>query len=331
MTISLLLGILGSSAQDVHFSQFDGAPLHYNPAFAGQFDGDYRFTGIQRTQWRSITQPYTSFGLSADGKGFLNFTPNFGAGLSILQDRAGDSRLNTLQFNIAGAYSLPVGADSSGHFTIGIQTGFTQRKFDDEDLRYGNQWNGYVYDPNVNPNENYSTMAFTNLNLNLGVAYFRKGQGRNQQTAGFSIYQWNTPKESFFDNDAIRLDPRINFQWNGIFELQEDWDLMPAALLSSQGKYKEFILGSSIRHILLEERGLFRTIYGGLFFRTRDAGYLVAGMDYDQWRVGLSYDINISDLKTASNKRGGLEVSVVYILKTIKMPVIHKFLCPDYL
>ena len=106
---------------------------------------------------------------------------------------------------------------------------------------------------------------------------------------------------------------------------------MPGALLSVQGKFKEFILGSSVRHVLLEQRGLFRTVYGGVFFRTRDAGFIVAGMDYDQWRFGASYDINISDLKTASNGKGGLEISVVYILRTIKMPVINKFLCPDYL
>jgi hypothetical protein len=48
--------------------------------------------------------------------------------------------------------------------------------------------------------------------------------------------------------------------------------------------------------------------------RARDAGNIIAGMRYDMWDVGLSYDINVSDLVPASNRRGGLELTVVYII-----------------
>ena len=73
------------------------------------------------------------------------------------------------------------------------------------------------------------------------------------------------------------------------------------------------------------------TFFGGLYYRTRDAGYIVAGMDYDNWRVGLSYDLNISDLRPASNGRGGLEISVVYIMRKIQPPALKYKYCPDYL
>ncbi len=37
------------------------------------------------------------------------------------------------------------------------------------------------------------------------------------------------------------------------------------------------------------------------------------GLEYSTFRLGISYDVNISALKTASNGRGGMEVSLIYI------------------
>ena len=36
----------GLAAQDIHFSQFQAAPFHYNPAYTGQFNADYRLSAI---------------------------------------------------------------------------------------------------------------------------------------------------------------------------------------------------------------------------------------------------------------------------------------------
>jgi hypothetical protein len=38
-------------------------------------------------------------------------------------------------------------------------------------------------------------------------------------------------------------------------------------------------------------------------------------MEFSGLQIGLSYDTNISPLKTASNSRGGIEVSLIYIKK----------------
>src|SRR3954471_19404848 len=48
-------------AQDIHFSQFNRSPLNLNPANTGLFDGDFRFSGIHRNQWKSVTVPYKTF------------------------------------------------------------------------------------------------------------------------------------------------------------------------------------------------------------------------------------------------------------------------------
>ncbi|MCB9047123.1 MAG: type IX secretion system membrane protein PorP/SprF [Chitinophagales bacterium] len=53
-------------AQDVHFTQFNAAPLILNPAFTGNFDGKMRASAIYRDQWRSVTVPFKTIAISVD-------------------------------------------------------------------------------------------------------------------------------------------------------------------------------------------------------------------------------------------------------------------------
>ena len=54
-------------AQDIHFTQFTAAPLTVNPAFTGNFDGQWRATAIYRTQCKEVSpQAYQTYGASFD-------------------------------------------------------------------------------------------------------------------------------------------------------------------------------------------------------------------------------------------------------------------------
>lgn len=99
----------------------------------------------------------------------------------------------------------------------------------------------------------------------------------------------------------------------------------------SQGTFKELIFGAAAKYILLDERGVYRALYFGGWYRNKDAGFVSVGMDYDSWNVGVSYDINISNLTPASNMKGGLEISVIYILRQFKPDRIKHRICPDYI
>ena len=58
-------------AQDIHFSQFNQAPARLNPALTGQFVGGYRIAGIYRSQWASVTVPYSTIAFSGDARNFM--------------------------------------------------------------------------------------------------------------------------------------------------------------------------------------------------------------------------------------------------------------------
>ena len=70
-----------------------------------------------------------------------------------------------------------------------------------------------------------------------------------------------------------------------------------------------------------------------IFYRWDDAIIPAFGLNYNNIRAVISYDINISDLVAASNKKGGFEVSIMYIWNKKKRKVkeeIKKY-CPRYL
>ena len=73
------------------------------------------------------------------------------------------------------------------------------------------------------------------------------------------------------------------------------------------------------------------TINFGLGYRLGDAIQTLVGAKYKNLRVGLAYDINTSDLNSASNYRGGFEIAANYIVKIYKNPVTKtKILCPRF-
>jgi hypothetical protein len=69
----------------------------------------------------------------------------------------------------------------------------------------------------------------------------------------------------------------------------------------------------------------------GAFYRLKDAFILAANMDYRNFNVGFSYDVNTSKLREATNRRGGFEISVIYIFKKIQPFVAKKRVCPVYM
>ena len=317
-------------AQDIHYSQFDFSPLNLNPANTGVFDGDYRFAANQRTQWKSVTVPFSTFSISADA-----FEPeekkNLGVGIQMNHDIAGDSRFRTFQFNATGAYFLPFKSDSTTRISVGMMLGVTNRNLSYDQLYFDNQYNGYVYVPGSDHGETFQRESRTYMNLQFGAAYYKKLAGRNFILGGISLANITKPKQSYFDVTTIKLDRRFNVHATMQYAVTEEIEIIPSVLMQFQGKYKEVVLGGQARYILVNSKGVYRAVRAGLFYRSRDAGYLSVGIDYDKWQAGISYDINLSDLVPASRHRGGLELAVIYIIDRFNPKMIQRRICPNYI
>jgi len=336
-------GIIKSTcAQDIHFSQFYQSPFNLNPGLTGQFSGAYRFIANQRTQWRSVTLPYTTFGMSADANqlelpdGFLNskngktFETRLNTGLSLYNDKAGDSRFKTTIFNIALGKELKIGNNQRERFSAGLMIGLTSMKIDYSALQYDNQWNGFMYDPNLNSGEQFARSSRGYFNFNLGATYFNTRDKNHELVIGSSWMNIGNPEQSFFDDGYVKLDSRFIFHGAYKFQIKNQWLAQPMVLAMFQGTYQVINFGGLAHYIVSDDAWFSRSVYAGVFGRARDAGYIIAGIHYDAWDVGISYDINTSNLKPASSGKGGFEISAVYIIQKAPKTIPVK-VCPQFM
>lgn len=325
-----LLAAYFGYAQDIHFSQYDLSPINLNPAQTGQFVGDYRFIGNYRTQWSSVTVPYNTFSFGADARNFLP-QKNYAGGIQINQDQAGDSRFKTFQANVSGSYLMPINDDSTENLSFGLQTGVTNKNISYDPLYFDVQYDGYAYDPNLSTQESFARSSKTYLNLNTGIAYFKEIEKRKKIGGGIALFNITKPNQSFYNESTVRLDRRLLLHANAEWKVSDKINVLPSLQFMVQGKYSEFNFGGSAKYILTDFIGLYRTVWLGMFYRNKDAGFITAGMDYDNWKVGISYDINTSSLVPASRRRGGLELAVIYIINKTPFKRIQHRICPDYI
>ncbi len=325
----LVLSTCLASGQDVHFSQFFFSPQTLSPAEIGNFDAKYRLNANQKTQWREVSTPYSTFALMGDGQ--FNFLPEEVAlGIVLSNDRAGDSKFNTFSILPGGSYTYEL---NEQHGVIGgIQTGMTQISIDESALTFNNQHNGAVFDPNRPTGESLARNSRWYFNLNLGFNYIYTKEPRKKIIVGIAGHNLSSPEQSFYNETGVKLPLRTSMYANGEWKINEDIDIMPSVRWMNQSTFNEVIIGTSLRYILLNERTLYRAIFAGFYGRIGDSGIAMAGFEIDEWRFAMSYDINVSDLDVASQNRGGLEFSLQYLFgrKDRTKGMIHKY-CPDYL
>ncbi len=315
------------NAQDIHFSQFFNTPLASGPGTIGTFDGDYRFNGIFRQQWRAVTIPYRTFAFGGDAANAAG-VKGLGLGAWLFNDKAGDSRLNQFHLSLGASWTQRFGSSSEHALTGGVQFGFTSISLDPAALTFDNQYNGYYYDPELSSGEQFARSSSTHPDVHVGAVYRYRADARTTIQIGAGLFNLTTPGIGFLGGPSTDLDTRLSSHVMVQFPIAEKLDLLPMVQFMSQGEFQELDLGSNLRYILLDRYGLKRAALFGAHFRAADAGYLYAGLEYDDWTFGLSYDINTSDLVPASRNRGAIEITAIRILRKRPAMPVHFKACP---
>lgn len=317
-------------AQDIHFSQFFNAPLALGPGAIGTFDGDYRVNGIFRQQWRAVTVPYRTFAVGGDAANAAG-VQGLGLGAWLYNDKAGDSRLQQTHLSIGASWTQKFGTAKGNAITAGVQLGFTSLSLDQNSLSFDNQYNGFYYDPNLATGERFDRSSLIHPDLHAGFMYRYRPAKRTGLQFGAGFFNLTRPKIGFLGGPGSPLDVRTSIHALAQFPVAKKFDVLPMLQFMAQGKFNEVDLGANVRYILNDRFGLNRAVQLGLHFRAGDAGYVYGGVEYDDWTVGLSYDINTSDLVPASRNRGGIELTVIRIFrKHPPLPVRFKA-CPSQL
>ncbi len=305
-------------AQDKHFSQFTASPLTINPALAGMINGDYRISGIYRSQWSSVTNhPYKTITAGADMAFLKNkLGENFmGGGIVFYSDIAGDSEYGTNNVQLTGTFHKALGKESQQYISLAVKGGLVQRKINYANLKFGNQYNGEQFDPSRSHRENFSSTRSNYMfgDISAGLLWTYKHSDNINLYTGAMLAHLNRPNQTHYPNESARLPRKFTGIAGGQFTLSKQWRLIPSMMYIYQGKAQEFNFGSylNFQNQALKSREV--TIYGGLWYRWNDAFIPAVKIDYKQYTMGFSYDINISELRTASKYQGGPEISFLYV------------------
>ncbi|MBL7765540.1 MAG: PorP/SprF family type IX secretion system membrane protein [Chitinophagaceae bacterium] len=314
---ALIAGSFQAQAQDIHFTQFNGAPLILNPALTGYFNGMYRVTGIYRNQWSSVTTPFVTFGGSVDAPLFKDVAVDdyLAGGLTVYNDRSGDGNLANLSALASLAYHKFLGTEANKSLSVGLQAGYTQKSIDLARLYWGDEFYNGGFQPGttgeqLNPKVKYFT---ANAGLNWGHAVSEK----ISYQIGVAGHNLNQPKESFLkkENNEVGLGMRISAQLGLSINAGERLSIRPAFLYQTQTAASEMIGGSEFAYIVGEPdiRSVATSVFVGGWYRIGDAALFTAGLEFKGFRLGFGYDYNVSDLKVASNGNGGFEITLRYV------------------
>ena len=310
-------------SQDIHFSQYYHAPQHINPALTAINPGDISFTANYRSQWRSsLHEPYTTVFASADRKFYLRKKDNqfFGGGLMVYYDGAGDGNLNVAQIGLSGSYSMVLSKASV--LSLGLQANFSQRAFSLDELTFGNQYIDGVFDPTAPANESFQSLRTYFPSFGAGLNFHAKAhEKRTRMDIGGGVFNLNRPDQSFRDDVKSPLLMRVTAYLMPTIQLFSHLDLALAGSAQFQGPYVEALGGGGLRIHLSTHRAREMAIMPKCAYRFNSLGdAVIPGIEfqYAGFLLGFTYDINISKYQAATNRNGGPELAVRYLITHVK-------------
>lgn len=319
--------------QDPHFSQFFSSPLTLNPAYTGKFDGNFRVAGNYRNQWPTINNAFTTATASADFAILRNRIPYFdtwGVGIMGLNDQSGNKTLTNNFLSVSTAYHKALDEDGFHTLTVGFQGTYANKrlnllKLTFEDMLQADGFTGTTREDFVSNNDH---IALNYFDVNAGILYSGSTNGFNNFYVGVSSYHINQPKESFRGGNYI-LSQRYTIHGGGYIPIGRITTLHSSFLYQQQAKASETVLGAAIAFSLGDDEDLDASLYTGLWYRFGDAFIPYVGIEFSGLRLGYSYDVNNSSLNSASNSRGGNEISLIFVRRPAE-PGRKKLRCPKF-
>jgi type IX secretion system PorP/SprF family membrane protein len=315
--LALLIPTAGG-AQDIHFSQFFETPLLRNPSLAGIFTGDIRVQGVYRNQWGSVTVPYKTGSFNVEYKKPIGQGDDFiTTGLQLVYDKAGTTNFTTSNILPAVNYHKSLGSSKSTYLSLGFMGGLVQRRIDRTKMTTNSQYDGNGYNPSLSDGEAFVNSNFSYLDGSVGMTFnsaMSPDRPEDNYFIGIGYHHFNRPKNSFYRRPEIELSPKWVYSTGVRFGINETSYLTIQADHTTQGPSKETIAGAMYSVKIGENYQVpDYTLHVGGFLRLEDAFIPVLKLDYNPFSIAFSYDVNVSQLKTASQGHGGMELSVTYI------------------
>lgn len=302
-------------SQDINFSQFYDLPLLRNPSLAGIFQGDIRVTSAFRNQWQSVTVPYRTFGLGFEFKKPIseNSDDFFTYGIQLSNDIAGDSRLSRTQVFPVFNYHKSLGGEKSSYLSAGAMAGPVMQRFDPSKLSFDDQYVNGAYSTANPTKQTFNSTKLTYWDAAAGLCFSSIAGENTRYYIGVGLFHFSNPKVAFQKQNDIILNKKYVVNAGFSAPVSDQNRIVMYADYFMQGGSRQAQGGLLVSHDLVQlDEDQKISISGGVFYRGKDAFMPVAKLDYYQYSIGMSYDVNTSKLKSASQYRGAYEVTLSY-------------------
>lgn len=298
----LMINIQVVQSQDVEFSQFYANPLYLNPALAGTSECS-RANFNYRNQWPSMPGNFISYNASADH--YINALSG-GVGFIINSDNAGDVISTT---RISAIYAYHLNLSETTVLNAGFEAGLHQQKIKSDGLIYPD-----MIDPvsgNVNQGltgetlpDNTDLVPDFSLGFLLGI--------KEKYFIGVAGHHLMQPNVSFYGQENSYLYRKFTVHAGGRFKLGSSYDrkgnsrysISPNVLFRYQNNTQQLNAGIYVE---------LSPIIIGTWYRhnitNSDGAIFLVGLKHNNFRIGYSYDLSLSKLKSASG--GAHEVSFI--------------------
>ena len=314
--IIFLLGILYSchlNAQDPIFSQSSYVQETLNPGFSGFEDNDRIYAGIlSRLQWPNLdlnlTTQYAFVNKSFDyGPGL-----GYGIGVNAMWQYESFNNYNYVQIN--ANYAHRINLDGGWFFRPGLEVGVGSKSNRFRNLTLGDQINintGIINPVSIDPLGN-NTRGRYYLDFSTGIVFEKEEFNGHTYWFGASVKHLNRPNISFVEGEKLPLQIFYSIHGNYRFPFLNDYSIMITANYMQQGEYNRMDVGGlfQVNQLLIGLTAATNPARndGNSHVLTSINAFL--GLEYTQFRFGLSYDMNTSEI---GNTRGVYEFSMTYL------------------
>jgi len=301
-----------ATAQDPQFSQYFSSPLSLNPAFTGYYDGTHRIASNFRNQWVGAGDPFTTASVSFDTRVMREkLNKNlFGIGVMAITDRTASGSYNSNYVSLSTAYHQSLDEEGYQHLGIGFQGSMGTRILDYNKVSFNSQFASRGFDLTLPNNENFVTRRANYMDFNVGLMY-NYLKDRKRFYIGTSYYHVNQPNMTFFGNDPYILPARFTVHSGSSFLVGSQGELFLNAQYMSQGGSTNQVIGAAYGYSPHQSNDE-NVFYAGLFYRHKDAVYPYVGYLFNDLQIGVTYDVNTTNLQISNSRNKSFELSIIY-------------------
>ncbi|HWY34224.1 MAG TPA: type IX secretion system membrane protein PorP/SprF, partial [Nitrosopumilaceae archaeon] len=135
---------------------------------------------------------------------------------------------------------------------------------------------------------------------------------------GGSAFHINSPKQSYLKDNSVKQDMKyVGYATFSIGAKGSNICFAPGIIYMMQGPSREILTSMMFKYIIQDQSTYTALVKPcalsfGTQYRFKDALIPTFLFEYDKYALGVSYDVNLSNLITASKSKGGLEFCLRY-------------------